>query len=81
MLTSLSSLVEKYEYQLSQIGDPNPEDQEQYKAKLMELKSMREDLANPNSPTRKKIAKVIHSTQSNVINELTRQSILFQLIA
>lgn len=77
MLTSLSSLVEKYEYQLSQIGDPNPEDQEQYKAKLMELKSMREDLANPNSPTRKKIAKVIHSTQSNVINELTRQSILF----
>lgn len=77
MLTSLSSLIEKYEYQLSQIGDPNPEDQEQYKAKLMELKSMREDLANPNSPTRKKIAKVIHSTQSNVINELTRQSILF----
>lgn len=77
MLTSLSSLIEKYEYQLSQIGDPNPEDQEQYKAKLMELKSMREDLANPHSPTRKKIAKVIHSTQSNVINELTRQSILF----
>ena len=77
MLSSLSSLIEKYEYQLSQIGDPNPEDQEQYKAKLMELKSMREDLANPNSPTRKKIAKVIHSTQSNVINELTRQSILF----
>ena len=77
MLTSLSSLIEKYEYQLSQIGDPNPEAQEQYKAKLMELKSMRDDLANPNTPTRKKIAKVIHSTQSNVINELTRQSILF----
>lgn len=77
MLTSLSSLIEKFKYQLSQIGGPDPKAQEQYKAKLMELKSMKDDLANPNSQTRKKIAKVIHSTQSNVINELTRQSILF----
>lgn len=77
MLTSLKSMIEKYEYQLSQISDPDSEAQEQYKAKLLELKSMRDDLANPNSVTRKKITKVIHTTQSNVINELTRQSILF----
>lgn len=77
MLTSLSSLREKFEYQISQISNPNSSAQEQYKAKLLELKAMRDDLANPNSPTRKKISKVIHSTQSNVINELTRQSILF----
>lgn len=77
MLTSLNSMIEKYEYQISQISDPDSEAQEQYKAKLLELKSMRDDLANPNSATRKKITKVIHSTQSNVINELTRQSILF----
>lgn len=77
MMSSLSSLIEKYEYQISQIEDPNPEAQQEYKAKLMELKAMKDDLANPTSATRKKISKVIHSTQSNVINELTRQSILF----
>ncbi len=77
MLSSLDSLIEKYEYQISQIESPSPVAQEEYKAKLMELKAMKDDLANPSSTTRKKIAKVIHSTQSNVINELTRQSILF----
>lgn len=77
MLSSLSSLIEKYEYQLAQIEDPNPETQQAYKAKLLELKAMKDDLANPLSTTRKKISKVIHTTQSNVINELTRQSILF----
>lgn len=77
MLSSLSSLIEKYEYQLTQIEDPNPETQQAYKAKLLELKAMKDDLANPLSTTRKKISKVIHTTQSNVINELTRQSILF----
>ncbi|MEZ3591341.1 MAG: dynamin family protein [Muribaculaceae bacterium] len=77
MLSSLSSLIEKYEYQISQIEYPNPVAQEEYKEKLMELKAMKDDLANPTSTTRKKISKVIHSTQSNVINELTRQSILF----
>lgn len=75
--SSLNSLVEKYEYQLSQIESPNPETQQAYKERLLELKNMKEDLANPTSVTRKKIAKVIHTTQSNVINELTRQSILF----
>lgn len=77
MQSSLNSLVEKYEYQLSQIESPNPETQQAYKERLLELKNMKEDLANPTSVTRKKIAKVIHTTQSNVINELTRQSILF----
>lgn len=77
MLSSLSSLIDKYEYQLAQIEDPNPETQQAYKAKLLELKAMKDDLANPLSTTRKKISKVIHTTQSNVINELTRQSILF----
>lgn len=77
MLSSLASLVEKYEYQISQIKSPNAGVQEEYKAKLLELKAVKDDLANPTSPTRKKISKVIHSTQSNVINELTRQSILF----
>lgn len=77
MLSSLSSLIEKYEYQLAQIEDPNPETQQAYKAKLLELKAIKDDLANPLSTTRKKISKVIHTTQSNVINELTRQSILF----
>lgn len=77
MLSSLNSLIEKYEYQISQIESPSPVAQEEYKAKLMELKAMKDDLANPTSSTRKKISKVIHSTQSNVINELTRQSILF----
>ena len=77
MLSSLDTLVEKYEYQISQIESPNIEVQEEYKAKLLELKAMKDDLANPTSSTRKKISKVIHSTQSNVINELTRQSILF----
>jgi uncharacterized protein in xynA 3'region (fragment) len=77
MLSSLNSMIEKYEYQISQIEDPNPESQQEYKAKLLELKAMKDDLSNPASATRKKISKVIHSTQSNVINELTRQSILF----
>ena len=36
MLSSLSSLVEKYEYQISQIESPNAGDQEEYKAKLLE---------------------------------------------
>lgn len=77
MLSSLTSVIEKYEYQISQIEDPNAEAQQAYKAKLLELKAMKDDLANPASTTRKKISKVIHTTQSNVINELTRQSILF----
>lgn len=77
ILSSLDTLVEKYEYQISQIESPNSVAQEEYKAKLLELKAMKDDLANPTSSTRKKISKVIHSTQSNVINELTRQSILF----
>lgn len=77
MLSSLSSLEETLNYQLSQIEEPNPDAQAEYKAKLLELKALKDDLANPASPTRKKINKIIHNTQSNVINELTRQSILF----
>lgn len=77
MVGSLNSLIENLSFQLSQIEEPSEEAQQEYKEKLMELKAMKDDLANPSSPTRKKISKVIHSTQSNVINELTRQSILF----
>lgn len=77
MLSSLSSLIEKYKYQISQIEDPNPSIQQEYKNHLLELKAIKDDLANPNSVTRKKINKAIRTTQSNVINELTRQSILF----
>lgn len=77
ILSSLSSLIEKFEYQKSQIDVPNPEAQQNYKSKILELKAIKDDLANPNSVTRKKISKVIRTTQTNVINELTRQSILF----
>lgn len=77
MLNSLGSLFEKLNFQLSQIEAPDPTVQEEYKAKLLELKATKDDLANPMSATRKKIAKAIKTSQSNVINELTRQSILF----
>lgn len=77
MLKSLSSLSEKLNYQLSQIEAPDLSAQDNYKARLMELKATKDDLANPMSETRKKIAKIIKASQSNVINELTKQSILF----
>ncbi|MCM1139050.1 MAG: dynamin family protein [Muribaculum sp.] len=77
MIGSLNSLIENLSFQLGQIEDPSEEAQQEYRDKLLELKAMKDDLANPTSATRKKISKVIHSTQSNVINELTRQSILF----
>lgn len=77
MIGSLNGLIENLSFQLNQIEDPSEEAQQEYKDKLLELKAMKDDLANPASATRKKISKVIHSTQSNVINELTRQSILF----
>lgn len=77
MIGSLNSLIENLSFQFSQIEDPSEEAQQEYRDKLLELKTIRDDLANPTSATRKKISKVIHSTQSNVINELTRQSILF----
>lgn len=76
MLSSLASLEETLNYQLSQIEEPDATAQAEYKAKLLELKALKDDLANPISPTRKKINKIVHTTQSNVINELTRQSIL-----
>lgn len=77
MLSSLSALIEKYKYQISQIEDPDTSVQQEYKNHLLELKAIKDDLANPSSVTRKKINKAIRTTQSNVINELTRQSILF----
>ena len=77
MISSLTSLEESLNYQLSQIVEPDLDSQAEYKNKLIELKTLKDDLANPSSQTRKKINKIIHTTQSNVINELTRQSILF----
>lgn len=77
MISSLDSIIGNLSFQLSQIEAPDEHAQDEYRDKLLELKAIKDDLANPSSPTRKKINKVIHSTQSNVINELTRQSILF----
>ncbi len=77
LFSTLASIIEKLEYQVSQIEAPNLEAQKKYKSRLLELKVMKDDLANPISPTRKKIDKVIHTTQTNVINDLTKQSILF----
>lgn len=77
MLSSIDSLIEKFEFQISQIETPDPAAQNEYKRRLLELKTMKDDISNPTSSMRKRITKVIRTTQTNVINELTRQCILF----
>lgn len=77
IMKSLASYKERLEFQISQIEEPDEEKLATYKDELMTLRKTKDELSNPMSPTRKKISKVIHTTQSNVINELTRQSILF----
>jgi predicted GTPase len=77
MITSMDAIINNLSFKLSQIEEPDDKALEEYKQRLIDLKAVKDDLANPMSPTRKKINKVIHSTQTNVINELTKQSILF----
>ena len=64
-------------YQFSQLKEPDKDEQELFKNRLMELKQMKDNILNPSSEIRKNIYHIIKNSQTKVINELTKQSILF----
>ncbi len=77
LITSLSNVKEMLSYQLTQLKEPDEEEQELFKNRLVELKQMKDNVLNPSSEIRKKITHIIKNSQTKVINELTKQSILF----
>ena len=77
LVTLLMEIKDMLAYQVSQIQRPDDQRQEQFKRKLLELKQMKDYIANPSSEIRKKISQVMKSSQMRVLNELTKQSILF----
>ena len=77
LVSSLESIKTTLEFQLSQINEPDALAQEQYLAKLDELKKIKESLQSPQSTLRKKINSIIKESQVSVLSELNHQSILF----
>ena len=77
LINSLSSIKEILAYQFAQLEEPDEEEQELFKNRLMELKRMKDNVLSPSSEIRKKITHIIKNSQTKVINELTKQSILF----
>ena len=77
LIASLSNIKEMLSYQLAQLQEPDEEEQELFKNRLIELKQMKDSVLNPSSEIRKKITRIIKNSQTKVINELTKQSILF----
>ena len=77
LISLLNNLLEPLEYQLSQIIEPNEDEQKIFQAKLTELQKIKSDLNAPQSELRKKINVIIKKSQADVISELTKQTILF----
>lgn len=77
LIASLSNIKEMLSYQFTQLQEPDEEEQELFKNRLIELKQMKDSILNPSSEIRKKITHIIKNSQTKVINELTKQSILF----
>lgn len=77
LIASLSNIKEMLSYQFAQLKEPDEEEQELFKNHLIELKQMKDNVLNPSSEIRKKITHIIKNSQTKVINELTKQSILF----
>lgn len=77
LIASLSNIKEMLNYQFAQLKEPDEEEQELFKNRLFELKQMKDNVLNPSSEIRKKITHIIKNSQTKVINELTKQSILF----
>lgn len=77
LIASLSNIKEMLNYQFNQLQEPDEEEQELFKNRLIELKQMKDNVLNPSSEIRKKITHIIKNSQTKVINELTKQSILF----
>lgn len=77
VIASLSNIKEMLSYQISQLKEPDKDEQELFKNRLMELKQMKDNILNPSSEIRKNIYHIIKNSQTKVINELTKQSILF----
>lgn len=77
VIASLSNIKEMLGYQFSQLKEPDKDEQELFKNRLIELKQMKDNILNPSSEIRKNISHIIKNSQAKVINELTKQSILF----
>lgn len=77
VIASLSNIKEMLSYQFAQLKEPDKDEQELFKNRLIELKQMKDNILNPSSEIRKKIYHIIKNSQTKVINELTKQSILF----
>lgn len=77
VIASLSNIKEMLSYQFAQLKEPDKDEQELFKNHLIELKQMKDNILNPSSEIRKKIYHIIKNSQTKVINELTKQSILF----
>lgn len=77
LIASLANIKEMLSYQFAQLKEPDEEEQELFKNRLIELKQMKDNVLNPSSEIRKKITHIIKNSQTKVINELTKQSILF----
>ena len=77
VIDSLSNIKEMLSYQFSQLIEPDKDEQELFKNRLIELKRMKDNILNPSSEIRKKISHIIKNSQTKVVNELTKQSILF----
>lgn len=77
VIASLSNIKEMLSYQFSQLKEPDKDEQELFKNRLIELKQMKDKILNPSSEIRKNISHIIKKSQTKVINELTKQSILF----
>lgn len=77
LIASLSNVKEMLSYQFAQLKNTDEEGQDLFKNRLIELKQMKGNVLNPSSEIRKKITHIIKNSQTKVINELTKQSILF----
>lgn len=77
VIASLSNIKEMLSYQFSQLKEPDKDEQELFKNRLIELKQIKDNILNPSSEIRKNISHIIKNSQTKVINELTKQSILF----
>ena len=77
LVKSIQGVLQNMQFQLNQMEKPNNDDAELFSQKLGELKKLQKDIITPSSELRKKINSILKKSQTNVMSELTHQSILF----
>lgn len=77
LIALLKSILTEIQIAFVELKEPDNADSELFKKYLLELKDLKQDISSPVSETRKKITTLLRRSKTNLINEISSQSIIF----